>query len=106
MGGESPPNRAVVQSAGRSLLLRSSLFTNFNGLRVQNLLLRYTQALFRKLPDGVCNGIIRWNNNCAAGCCEPDRNVERAQMTSTDRRHAGVRREGSLRSHQFTETCA
>lgn len=58
MGGESTPNRAVVQSAGRGLRLRSQpMKDEFEraGL-VMHLLLRYTQALITQMAQtAACN---------------------------------------------------
>jgi CRP-like cAMP-binding protein len=58
MGGESTPNRAVVQSAGRGFRLRSQpLKQEFEraGL-VMHLLLRYTQALITQMAQtAACN---------------------------------------------------
>ncbi|MEO3737668.1 Crp/Fnr family transcriptional regulator [Shewanella baltica] len=58
MGGESAPNRAIVQSAGRAYKLSASVLLNeFNdnqSLRV--LLLRYTQALMAQMAQtAICN---------------------------------------------------
>ena len=63
MGGQTMPNRAIVQSAGHAYRLRSSqLMLEFNragGRRVgifHNLLLRYTQALITQMAQtAVCN---------------------------------------------------
>lgn len=58
MGGESMPNRAVVQSAGRAYRLRASVLKEEFHLAgaVQRLLLRYTQALITQMAQtGVCN---------------------------------------------------
>jgi CRP-like cAMP-binding protein len=58
MGGETMPNRAVVQSAGHAYRLRGQLFKeefNRSG-EVQHLLLRYTQALLTQMAQtAVCN---------------------------------------------------
>ena len=58
MGGETTPNRAVVQSAGRAYRLNGKqLKEEFhrNG-RLQDLLLRYTQALITQMAQtAVCN---------------------------------------------------
>ena len=58
MGGESTPSRAVVQSAGQALRLRSKLLKQefeFGGA-LQHLLLRYTQALITQMAQtAVCN---------------------------------------------------
>ena len=58
MGGETMPNRAVVQSAGHAYRLKGQLlkaeFHRSDGL--QNLLLRYTQALLTQMAQtAVCN---------------------------------------------------
>jgi len=58
MGGESTPSRAVVQSAGRGVRLKSAfLKTEFNtSSPVMHLLLRYTQALITQMAQtAVCN---------------------------------------------------
>ena len=58
MGGESTPNRAVVQSAGRSFRVRASVVQEQfrRGGAMQRLLLRYTQALFSQMSQtAVCN---------------------------------------------------
>jgi CRP-like cAMP-binding protein len=58
MGGESTPSRALVQSAGHGFRLPSQLMKHeFNrGGQMQNLLLRYTQALITQMAQtAVCN---------------------------------------------------
>lgn len=63
MGGGTMPNRAVVQSAGEAYRLRGHLlmaeFDRSGGRRshsLQNLLLRYTQALITQMAQtAVCN---------------------------------------------------
>jgi CRP-like cAMP-binding protein len=58
MGGESTPSRAVVQSAGQGIRLKSSLMLDeFNRSGpVMHLLLRYTQALITQMAQtAVCN---------------------------------------------------
>src|SRR5258706_14997922 len=58
MGGESPPSRAVVQSAGYGYRLNASaLKTEFVlGGPLQHLALRYTQALITQMAQtAVCN---------------------------------------------------
>jgi CRP-like cAMP-binding protein len=58
MGGESTPNRAVVQSAGRGVRLSAdALKVEFNRAGpVLHLLLRYTQALITQMSQtAVCN---------------------------------------------------
>ncbi len=58
MGGESTPNRAVVQSAGFGYRLRASVLKGEfeRGGPLQHLLLRYTQALITQTAQtAVCN---------------------------------------------------
>jgi len=58
MGGESMPNRAVVQSAGHAYRLKGQLLKEeFNrSAALQQLLLRYTQALLTQMAQtAVCN---------------------------------------------------
>jgi CRP-like cAMP-binding protein len=58
MGGETMPNRAVVQSAGHAYRLKGALLKqefNRSG-QMQHLLLRYTQALLTQMAQtAVCN---------------------------------------------------
>ncbi len=58
MGGETMPNRAVVQSAGYAFRLKGQLLKlefNRSG-ELQHLLLRYTQALLTQMAQtAVCN---------------------------------------------------
>ena len=58
MGGETTPNRAVVQSAGHAYRLAGSLLKQEFGRSgsLQHLLLRYTQALLTQMAQtAVCN---------------------------------------------------
>jgi CRP-like cAMP-binding protein len=58
MGGETMPNRAVVQSEGYAYRLRSQLLKNeFNRFgSMERLLLRYTQSLLTQMAQtAVCN---------------------------------------------------
>lgn len=58
MGGETMPNRAVVQSAGHAYRLKGQLLKEeFNRAgELQHLLLRYTQALLTQMAQtAVCN---------------------------------------------------
>ena len=58
MGGETTPNRAVVQSAGHAYRLKGQLLKEeFNRAgELQHLLLRYTQALLTQMSQtAVCN---------------------------------------------------
>lgn len=58
MGGDTTPNRAVVQSAGRALKMKAKVLKENFLLAGQfhNLLLRYTQALITQISQtAVCN---------------------------------------------------
>jgi len=58
MGGETMPNRAVVQSAGEAYLLNGQFLKSEFGRAgsLQHLLLRYTLALFAQMAQtAVCN---------------------------------------------------
>jgi len=58
MGGDTTPNRAVVQGAGNALKLQAKpMQTEFSrGGEFQHLLLRYTQALITQISQtAVCN---------------------------------------------------
>lgn len=58
MGGDTTPNRAVVQSAGDTLKIRADLMKDefTRGGRFHNLCLRYTQALITQISQtAVCN---------------------------------------------------
>lgn len=58
MGGDTTPNRAVVQSAGRSFKMKAQLMKDefTRGGRFHNLCLRYTQALITQISQtAVCN---------------------------------------------------
>jgi hypothetical protein len=56
-GGQTMPNRGVVQSAGQAFRLKSILTQEFNRSRpVQHLLLRYTLVLLTQIAQtAVCN---------------------------------------------------
>jgi CRP-like cAMP-binding protein len=58
MGGDTTPNRAVVQSAGRAFKMRAKMLKEefIRARRFHNLLLRYTQALITQISQtAVCN---------------------------------------------------
>src|SRR5947208_13374103 len=58
LGGETAPNRAVVQIAGGALMMRAKLLQQefARGGPLQSLLLRYTQALITQISQtAVCN---------------------------------------------------
>ncbi|TVU89050.1 Crp/Fnr family transcriptional regulator [Vreelandella titanicae] len=58
MGGQTSPNRAVVQSAGHAYRLKGQLLKNefYHAGSMQRFLLRYTQALLTQMAQtAVCN---------------------------------------------------
>lgn len=58
MGGDTTPNRAIIQSAGGAFRMKATdLKAEFTrGLKFHNLLLRYTQALITQISQtAVCN---------------------------------------------------
>ena len=58
MGGDTMPNRAVVQSAGAAIRVKSCFLQNEfkRGGEFQHLLLRYTQAMITQISQtAVCN---------------------------------------------------
>jgi CRP-like cAMP-binding protein len=58
MGGNTTPNRAVVQSAGKTFKMKAELMKDefTRGGRFHNLCLRYTQALITQISQtAVCN---------------------------------------------------
>jgi CRP-like cAMP-binding protein len=58
MGGDTTPNRAIIQSAGEAFKMKAAdLKAEFTkGRRFHNLLLRYTQALITQISQtAVCN---------------------------------------------------
>jgi len=58
MGGDTTPNRAVVQSAGRALKMKAQVMKDefTRGGRFHNQCLRYTQALITQISQtAVCN---------------------------------------------------
>ena len=58
MGGDTTPNRAVVQGAGNAFRLKAEMMQNEfkRGGEFQHLLLRYTQALITQISQtAVCN---------------------------------------------------
>jgi hypothetical protein len=69
LGGDTTPNRAVVQLAGAIRMQAKLLQDEFRrGGALQELLLRYTQALSPRSPRlPPATGSIQWNNASAAG---------------------------------------
>lgn len=106
MGGETTPNRAVVQGEGEALRMKGkALLDEFKrGSHFQSLLLRYTQALMTQISQtAVCNRLhsveqrlCRWllmTRDCT--------HSDELQMTQEFLSHMlGVRREGVTHAAQ------
>ena len=106
MGGDTTPNRAVVQGSGRALKLRAkSMHLEFSrGSEFQHLLLRYTQALITQISQtAVCNRLHSVEQRlCRWLLMTHDRtHSDELQMTQEFISNMlGVRREGVTRAAQ------
>lgn len=106
MGGDTTPNRAVVQGAGKAMKLRAkSLHVEFSrGGDFQNLLLRYTQALITQTSQtAVCNRLHSMEQRlCRWLLMTHDRtHSDELQMTQEFIANIlGVRREGVTHAAQ------
>lgn len=106
MGGDTTPNRAVVQGAGKALKLRAkSLHEEFTrGGEFQHLLLRYTQALLTQISQtAVCNRLHSVEQRlCRWLLMTHDRtHSNELEMTQEFISHMlGVRREGVTHAAQ------
>jgi CRP-like cAMP-binding protein len=100
MGGETTPNRAVIQGSGEALKLKAkALQYEFSrGGEFQHLLLRYTQALITQISQtAVCNRLHSIEQRlCRWLLMTRDRvRSDELQMTQEFISHMlGVRREG------------
>jgi CRP-like cAMP-binding protein len=100
MGGETTPNRAVVQSEGQSLTLDPGvLMQEFRrGGPLQLLLLRYTQALITQMSQtAVCNRLHSVDQQLCRWLLLSHDRLESNELTMTQELIAnmlGVRREG------------
>lgn len=100
LGGDSTPNRAVVQSAGFGYRLRASVLKrefNLNG-EFTRLMLRYTQALFTQMAQtAVCNrrhGLEQQLCRCLLMSLDRLPTNELAMTHDMIANKLGVRREG------------
>src|SRR6267378_4966134 len=100
MGGETTPNRAMVQGAGGALRMKAKdMLDEFKrGGEFQHLLLRYTQALITQISQtAVCNRLHSVEQRlCRWLLMTHDRtHADELQMTQEFISHMlGVRREG------------
>jgi CRP-like cAMP-binding protein len=100
MGGDTMPNRAVVQSAGDSWRMKArALQTEFAlGTEFQRLLLRYTQALITQISQtAVCNRLHSVEQQLSRWLLLSHDRVKADDLVMTQELIAdmlGVRREG------------
>ena len=106
MGGNTVPNRAVVQSAGEALRMRTKVLQDefARGGTFQRLLLRYTQALMTQMSQtAVCNRLHTIEQQlCRWLLLSRDRlNTDELVMTQElIANMLGVRREGITHASQ------
>lgn len=100
MGGDTMPNRAVVQSAGGAIRLKAkALQDEFAlGSQFQRLLLRYTQALITQISQtAVCNRLHTVEQQLCRWLLLSHDRVKADELVMTQELIAdmlGVRREG------------
>ena len=100
MGGETMPNRAIVQSAGEVLKVEAKVMQDefARGGRFQYLLLRYTQALITQISQtAVCNRLHTVEQQLCRWLLLSHDRVEQDELIMTQEMIAdmlGVRREG------------
>jgi CRP-like cAMP-binding protein len=99
MGGDTVPNRAVVQSAGAAFRMQTKVLQNefARGGTFQRLLLRYTQALMTQMSQtAVCNRLHTIEQQLCRLLLSHDR-IDSDELVMTQELIAnmlGVRREG------------
>lgn len=110
MGGDTTPNRAVVQSAGDALRLRVSAFRDeFKRIgELHRLLLLYTQALLTQMSQtAVCNRLHTVEQQLCRWLLLSHDRLETNELIMTQELIAnmlGVRREGvSVAAHHLQE---
>jgi CRP-like cAMP-binding protein len=100
MGGETTPNRAVVQSAGYSLRMKPNVLKEEfrRGGPLQLVLLRYTQALITQMSQtAVCNRLHSVDQQLCRWLLLSHDRLDSNELTMTQELIAnmlGVRREG------------
>ena len=106
MGGNTTPNRAVVQSAGAALRMRSKVLQDefARGGEFQRLLLRYTQALMTQMSQtAVCNRLHTVEQQLCRWLLLSRDRLETDELVMTQELIAnmlGVRREGVTHAAQ------
>jgi CRP-like cAMP-binding protein len=100
MGGGTMPNRAVVQSAGHSTMMKAKVMQDefSRGGKFQQLLLRYTQALITQIAQtAVCNRLHSVEQQLCRWLLLSHDRVQADELIMTQTLIAdmlGVRREG------------
>ena len=100
MGGNTTPNRAVVQSAGRAFRMRAKVLQDefARGGAFQRLLLRYTQALLTQMSQtAVCNRLHEIEQQLCRWLLLSHDRLDSDELVMTQELIAnmlGVRREG------------
>jgi CRP-like cAMP-binding protein len=100
MGGDTMPNRAVVQSAGRAVRMRAKVLQEEFALggAFQRLLLRYTQALLTQMSQtAVCNRLHEIEQQLCRWLLLSHDRLDSDELVMTQELIAnmlGVRREG------------
>lgn len=100
MGGDTMPNRAVVQSAGRAVRMKAKVLQEefARGGQFQRLLLRYTQALITQMSQtAVCNRLHTVEQQLCRWLLLSRERLESDELIMTQELIAnmlGVRREG------------
>ena len=106
MGGNTTPNRAVVQSAGESLRMKSKVLQEefARGGEFQRLLLRYTQALMTQMSQtAVCNRLHAIEKQLCRWLLLSHDRLDSDELVMTQELIAnmlGVRREGVTHAAQ------
>ncbi len=110
MGGETTPNRAMVQGAGGALRMRAkAMLDEFNrGGDFQHLLLRYTQALITQISQtAVCNRLHSVEQRLCRWLLMTHDRSESDQLQMTHEfisNMLGVRREGvTVAAHRLQQ---
>jgi CRP-like cAMP-binding protein len=111
MGGNTVPNRAVVQSAGEALRMKSKVLQDefARGGTFQRLLLRYTQALMTQMSQtAVCNRLHTIEQQLCRWLLLSHDRLNSDELVMTQELIAnmlGVRREGvTLAAHRLQES--
>jgi CRP-like cAMP-binding protein len=110
MGGNTVPNRAVVQSAGEALRMKSKVLQDefARGGTFQRLLLRYTQALMTQMSQtAVCNRLHTIEQQLCRWLLLSHDRLNSDELVMTQELIAnmlGVRREGvTVAAHRLQE---